>query len=194
VLGDRHCIHPDIARVVRSVVLSVRFKSFVEAARLQGEKQSRILIREILPSTLPALTVEAALRFSYAIFLVASLGFLGVGIQPPSPNWGLMVDEARDYATLIPWAMFFPALAISIVGEFTGRWPEDFVSSGSREIFQLPVWAGWLIIRFEDRKPGDRAMFLAHQRRRDGGLVKGSENDTCPGHLAPPRSQWSNSG
>jgi peptide/nickel transport system permease protein len=106
---------PIVARVVRSVTLSIRPKAFVEAARLQGEKQSRILIREILPSTLPALTVEAALRFSYAIFLVASLGFLGIGVQPPSPNWGLMVEEARDFASLMPWAMLFPALAISIV-------------------------------------------------------------------------------
>jgi peptide/nickel transport system permease protein len=106
---------PIVARVVRSIALTTRSKAFVEAARLQGERQSRILIREILPSTLPALTVEATLRFSYAIFLVASLGFLGVGIQPPSPNWGLMVKEARNFANLIPWAMVFPALAISIV-------------------------------------------------------------------------------
>lgn len=106
---------PIVARVVRSIALTTRSKAFVEAARLQGERQSRILIREILPSTLPALTVEATLRFSYAIFLVASLGFLGVGIQPPSPNWGLMVKEARNFANLVPWAMVFPALAISIV-------------------------------------------------------------------------------
>jgi peptide/nickel transport system permease protein len=106
---------PIVARVVRSVALSLRHKAFVEAARLQGETQSSILLREILPSTLPALTVEAALRFSYAIFLVASLGFLGVGVQPPSPNWGLMVAEARQYAALLPWTMIFPALAISIV-------------------------------------------------------------------------------
>jgi peptide/nickel transport system permease protein len=73
------------------------------------------LFREILPSVLPTLSVESALRFSYAIFLVASLGFLGVGVQPPSPNWGLMVKEARVYAGLVPWALFFPALAISLV-------------------------------------------------------------------------------
>lgn len=106
---------PIVARVGRSVVLSVRTKGFVEVARLQGERQSRILFREILPSVMPALTVEGALRFSYAIFLVASLGFLGVGVQPPSPNWGLMVSEARPHATLLPWAMFFPAAAIAIL-------------------------------------------------------------------------------
>lgn len=106
---------PIVARVARSVVLSLRTKGFVEAARLQGESQSWILFREILPSVMPALTVEGALRFSYAIFLVASLGFLGVGVQPPSPNWGLMVSEARPYSTQMPWALFFPAAAIALL-------------------------------------------------------------------------------
>lgn len=106
---------PIVARVARSVVLSVKTKAFVEAARIQGEPLWRILFREILPSALPALVVEASLRFSYAIFLVASLGFLGVGVQPPSPNWGLMVNEARPHVSQLPWAMYFPAGAIAIV-------------------------------------------------------------------------------
>jgi peptide/nickel transport system permease protein len=106
---------PIVARVVRSVVLSVKTRGFVEAARLQGEPQFLILFREILPSVLPTLAVEAALRFSYAIFLVASLGFLGVGVQPPSPDWGLMVKEARTNVNQAPWAMYFPAGAIAIV-------------------------------------------------------------------------------
>jgi peptide/nickel transport system permease protein len=106
---------PIVARVVRSIVLSVKPRGYIEAARLGGETQIRILFREILPSVLPTLSVESALRFSYAIFLVASLGFLGVGVQPPSSNWGLMVKEARTFASLVPWALFFPAGAISIV-------------------------------------------------------------------------------
>ena len=106
---------PIVARVVRSVVLSVKNKGFVEASRLQGESTRWILFREILPSVMPALTVESALRFSYAIFLVASLGFLGVGVQPPSPNWGLMVKEARIHVSQTPWALYFPAAAISIL-------------------------------------------------------------------------------
>jgi peptide/nickel transport system permease protein len=106
---------PIVARVVRSVVLSVKPKGFVEAARVQGESVFHILFREILPSVLPALAVEAALRFSYAIFLVASLGFLGVGVQPPNPDWGLMVNEARTYVSLTPWALYFPAAAISLL-------------------------------------------------------------------------------
>lgn len=106
---------PIVARVVRSVVLSVKTKGFVEAARVQGAPLHRLLFQEILPSTLPALAVEAALRFSYAIFLVASLGFLGVGVQPPSPDWGLMVKEARTFVRQIPWALYFPAGAIAVV-------------------------------------------------------------------------------
>lgn len=106
---------PIVARVVRSVVLGVKPKGFVEAAQVRGESTPYILFREILPSVLPALAVEAALRFSYAIFLVASLGFLGVGVQPPSPNWGLMVDEARNYVSLTPWALYFPAGAIAML-------------------------------------------------------------------------------
>jgi len=106
---------PIVARVVRSVVLSVKSRAYIEAARVQGESSMRILFREILPSVMPALAVEAALRFSYAIFLASSLGFLGVGVQPPSPDWGLMVNEARDTLSQTPWALYFPAAAISLV-------------------------------------------------------------------------------
>jgi len=106
---------PIVGRVVRSVTLTVKKMGFVEAARLQGEPLKYILFREILPSTLPALSVEAALRFSYSIFLVSSLGFLGVGVQPPDPNWGMMVREGRDYGMQTPWTMYFPAGAISLL-------------------------------------------------------------------------------
>ena len=106
---------PIVTRVVRSAVLAVRTKGFVEAARIQGESTGRVLFREILPSVLPALTVEAALRFSYGIFLATSLSFLGVGVQPPNPDWGLMVAEARSHLFQIPWALYFPAGAISVL-------------------------------------------------------------------------------
>jgi peptide/nickel transport system permease protein len=106
---------PIVARVVRSVVLSIKTRGYVEVARLQGENQSHILFREIFPSLLPVLAVETALRFSYAIFLVASLGFLGLGVQPPSPDWGLMVKEARINVAQTPWALYFPAGAIALV-------------------------------------------------------------------------------
>ncbi len=106
---------PIVARVVRSVVLRVKTLGFVEAAQTQGESELNILFREILPSVWPALAVETGLRFSYSIFLIASLGFLGLGVQPPSPDWGLMVKEARVNVSQTPWAMAFPAGAIALL-------------------------------------------------------------------------------
>ncbi len=106
---------PMVSRVVRSVVLDLKTREFVEAARLRGESGFYIMFREILPNALPALVVEAAARFSYSIFLVASLGFLGLGVQPPSPDWGLMVAESRDSYALAPWTLIFPSAAISLL-------------------------------------------------------------------------------
>lgn len=106
---------PIVTRVIRSATLNVRSAGFIEAARLRGESTLYILFREILPSVLPALTVEAALRFSYAIFLTASLGFLGLGVQPPSPDWGRMVNEAREGYARTPWALWYPAVAIAVL-------------------------------------------------------------------------------
>lgn len=106
---------PIVARVVRSVTLTARDKGYVEIARLRGERVLYILLNEILPSVLPALAVEGALRFSYAIFLVASLGFLGLGAQPPVPEWGRMVLDARATSAVAPWALWFPVGAIAVL-------------------------------------------------------------------------------
>ena len=107
---------PVVARVARSTTLDIKTREFVEAAEIRGESQFYIIFREILPSVIPSLVVEASLRFSYAIFLVASLGFLGFGARPPSPDWGLMVNENRGgFYQLTPWALEFPALAIAVL-------------------------------------------------------------------------------
>jgi peptide/nickel transport system permease protein len=106
---------PSVARVVRSDTLALKSREFVEAAKLQGESTARILFQEILPNALPALAVETSMRFCYAIFIVASFGFLGVGLQPPSPDWGLMVSEARDWFSQAPWMLLFPAGAICVL-------------------------------------------------------------------------------
>lgn len=107
---------PIVARVVRSSTLDIKTRTFVQAAQIRGESFIYIIFREIFPSVIPALVVEASLRFSYAIFLVASLGFLGVGARPPSPDWGLMVNQNRGglYA-LTPWALEYPAAAIAVL-------------------------------------------------------------------------------
>ena len=122
---------PIVTRVIRSATLGVRSLGYVEAARLRGESTTYILFREILPSVLPALAVEAALRFSYAIFLTASLGFLGLGVQPPSPDWGRMVAEARGEFTRTPWTLWYPTLAIAmlVIGV-------NLMADGLRRIFR----------------------------------------------------------
>ncbi len=106
---------PIIARVVRSATLSIREKGYIEEAKLRGERTGHILFRQILPSVLPALVVEAALRLSYAIILVTSLGFLGLGVQPPSPEWGRMVLDARTQFADAPWELWYPVVAIALL-------------------------------------------------------------------------------
>jgi peptide/nickel transport system permease protein len=105
---------PIVARTVRSAVLSERELDYVTAAKLRGETGLFILSREIFPNVLGPTVVEMTVRFGYAIFTVATLSFLGVGLQPPSPDWGLTVSQ--EYATMISgiwWPTLFPALAIA---------------------------------------------------------------------------------
>ncbi len=106
---------PIIARVARSSTLLIRDAGYIEEARLRGERTGYIVFREILPGVLPALVVEAALRLSYAIILVTSLGFLGLGVQPPAPEWGRMVLDARTQFFDAPWELWFPVSAIVIL-------------------------------------------------------------------------------
>jgi peptide/nickel transport system permease protein len=104
---------PAIARVIRSVVLELRTREFVEAARMIGSSHRRIMQREILPNLLSTLLVEAAIFFGYTILVGAGLGFLGMGVQPPSPDWGLQVNDGRNFLLTAPWVVLFPAIAIS---------------------------------------------------------------------------------
>lgn len=104
---------PAIARVVRSVVLELKTREFVEAARMIGASHRRIMRREILPNLLSTLLVEGAIYFGYAILVGSGLGFLGMGVQPPSPDWGLQVSDGRNFLLTAPWIVLAPALAIS---------------------------------------------------------------------------------
>jgi peptide/nickel transport system permease protein len=106
---------PIISRVARSATLSVRDRGYIEEARLRGEGTLHILFRQIMPGVLPALVVEASLRLSYAIILVTSLGFLGLGVQPPSPEWGRMVLDARTQISQAPWELWYPVLGIAVL-------------------------------------------------------------------------------
>ncbi len=89
---------PLIARTVRAAVLSERHLDYLSAARLLGENPARIMFGEILPNVLPAILVEFTVRLGYAIFTVATLSFLGFGVQPPTPDWG--ADIAANYIVL----------------------------------------------------------------------------------------------
>lgn len=105
---------PIVARTVRSAVLAERQLDYVTAAKLRGESGLFILSREIFPNVLAPTIVELTVRFGYAIFTVATLSFLGVGLQPPSPDWGLSVSQ--EYTNMIAgvwWPTLFPALAIA---------------------------------------------------------------------------------
>lgn len=105
---------PIVARTVRSAVITERGLDYVTAARLRGESGPFIMVREIFPNILPPIVVELTVRIGYAIFTVATLSFLGVGIQPPSPDWGLQIaEEFNNMIGGIWWPTFFPALAIA---------------------------------------------------------------------------------
>jgi peptide/nickel transport system permease protein len=105
---------PLIARTVRAAVLSEREMDYVAAAALRGESAAFILFREILPNILPPIMVEATVRLGYAVFAVATLSFIGFGIQPPSPDWGLAVSESYGLINGgIWWPVLFNALAIA---------------------------------------------------------------------------------
>ena len=101
-----------VARVVRSEALSLRERDFVVAARAMGASHGRILRRHVLPNVAPTLVVIAALSTSGTILLDAGLSFLGIGVPPPTPTWGRMIQEASSYYRVAPWLMAFPGLAV----------------------------------------------------------------------------------
>lgn len=104
---------PYSGRVVRSAVLGVRNLEYVEAAKLRGESSLAIMVREILPNCWRPIVVEGTTRVGYAIFAEAGLSFLGLGVPPPTPDWGVMVNEARSNILNAPWVAIFPSLAIA---------------------------------------------------------------------------------
>ncbi len=104
---------PIIARTVRAAVLVEREKDYVNAAQLRNERTPFIMFAEILPNIRGPILVEFTVRLGYAIFAVATLSFLGAGVQPPSPDWGLAVAENRQFLDPYWWPVLFPSLAIA---------------------------------------------------------------------------------
>lgn len=103
---------PSIARVFRSSILGVKKNEYVDAARAMGASTSRILSRHIMPNSISPIIVYATMSIGGAILTEAALSFLGMGVQPPDPSWGLMLSEARSYIFTAPWLMVYPGLAI----------------------------------------------------------------------------------
>lgn len=106
---------PRSARLVRSVVLDLATREFIDAARSRGESRLYILARELLPNVLMIIVVDFSLRVTAAILLSASLAYLGIGVTPPTPAWGLMVRDGQQFIELAWWLPVFPSLAIAAV-------------------------------------------------------------------------------
>jgi peptide/nickel transport system permease protein len=103
---------PIFVRLARGQVMNVRAEDYVEAARAVGNPPARILLRHVLPNILPPVIVQGTLAIAAAIIAEASLSFLGLGQQPPSPSWGSMLNTAQRFLTQAPWMAVFPGLAI----------------------------------------------------------------------------------
>lgn len=106
---------PSMARITRSVVLSERTRDYVNAARARGESNAYIMFREILPNVAAPVIVETSIRVAFAVMLGATLSYLGLGVQPPSPDWGLMIAEARSFLQRSAWLALWPGLSIAVV-------------------------------------------------------------------------------
>lgn len=106
---------PSVTRVLRAATQAVRPREYIQAARARGESMWWILFREIVPNIAPTLLVEIALRLTFAIMFIASLSFLGLGVQPPTANWGVMVAENRALLFLHPLPVLAPTIAIGVL-------------------------------------------------------------------------------
>ncbi|MEY4656385.1 MAG: hypothetical protein RL073_612 [Actinomycetota bacterium] len=124
---------PNIARTVRAAVLSEAELEYVAAARLRAERTPHILFKEILPNVLPPIIVEFTVRLGYAIFAIATLSFLGAGVEAGSPNWGSQISENWAYIfSNIWWPTLFPAIAIASLAVSV-----NLISDGLLEVFEV---------------------------------------------------------
>jgi peptide/nickel transport system permease protein len=125
------------ARVIRGQVLTLMELDFITQARIAGASASRIILRHLFPNTLNTLVVLTTLQVGYVIIVEASLSFLGAGIPPPTPAWGSMISEGRDFITSAWWVSFFPGLAILLVVlafNLLGDWLRDTLDPKLRQL------------------------------------------------------------
>jgi peptide/nickel transport system permease protein len=104
---------PGIARLVRGLTMDMRNREFILAAQMRGESKLAIMFNEILPNITGPVIVDACIRVAFAMFATGSLGYLGLGVPPPYPDWGTMIGEGRAWIYLVPWAPIPPIIAIS---------------------------------------------------------------------------------
>ena len=104
---------PVVSRTIRSAVIGEREREYVMAARLRGERSAFVMAREILPNITQPIIVEGTIRLGYAVFTAATLSFLGFGLAPPSPDWGLTIATERIFLQIAPWTVLFPAAALA---------------------------------------------------------------------------------
>jgi peptide/nickel transport system permease protein len=104
---------PGVARLVRGLTMDIRTRDYIAAAQTRGESGLRMMYVEILPNARGPVMIDAMLRVGYAIFSLGTLGFLGLGLPPPNPDWGGMVQSGHEYIFTNPWAVIWPTLAIS---------------------------------------------------------------------------------
>jgi peptide/nickel transport system permease protein len=104
---------PVVSRTIRSAVIGEREREYVMAARLRGERSAYVMAREILPNITQPIIVEGTIRLGYAVFTAATLSFLGFGLAPPSPDWGLTIATERIFLQIAPWTVLFPAAALA---------------------------------------------------------------------------------
>jgi len=104
---------PGVARLVRGLTMDIKTQDYIRAAETRGESKWYIMLHETLPNARGPILVDAMLRVGYAIFAIGTLGFLGLGLPPPDPDWGSMVNDARKYIYANPIAIVWPALAIA---------------------------------------------------------------------------------
>lgn len=118
------------ARLVRATFLSIREMDFVEASRALGTSNTRLIVSHILPNAMGPIIVQGALQTAYSILTESGLSYLGFGIQPPTPTWGNMLNDAQTYMTRYPWLAIFPGLMI-----FMTVISVNFVGDGLRDAF-----------------------------------------------------------
>ncbi len=105
---------PYLARIVRGETLKVCSLPYIEAIRSQGASNLRIITRHVLPNVMPPVIVQATISVAFAILAEAGLSFLGLGTQPPTPSWGLMIQASRDYLDVAPWTALVPGIAVAL--------------------------------------------------------------------------------